>query len=213
MSVIDWVAAKLAENTDFKISGRTQEGFLVVSSNGNDTFHVAVLGVRNVISLADVEPLFAGANKPQFVVNVPSSTLWSGAAIDRIHAEPAAFGTLGDLSRAAATEDVRFYRDDHKMGFFINGIRQHSNVSSVSYVYDRVFRAERRAGSALVIAVIDAYNMSAEDVRNARNLLGHFDVVVKSSNYGSITSQAEAAARSMGAEALTFRGLMIRLAN
>jgi hypothetical protein len=54
--------------------------------------------------------------------------------------------------------------------------------------------------------------MSAEDVRNAKDRFGHFDAIVKSSSHGSITLQADAAAESMGAEALTFRDLMRRLA-
>jgi hypothetical protein len=94
------------------------------------------------------------------------------------------------------------------MGFFINAMKQHSNVSSVSYVYETVFKAERKIGASLVVAVIDAYNMSAEDVRNARDRFGHFDVVVKSSSHGAITNQADAAAKSMGAHALSFRELM-----
>jgi hypothetical protein len=213
MSAVEWVADKLAENSDFQVAGNTPEGFLVVSCNGNAKFPVAVLGVRRLVGLSDVEPLFGGDTKPQFVVNVPSTTLWSGSAINRIHAESAAFGTFGDLIRAAIADDVGSYRDDHKMGFFIKAIRQHSNVSSVSYVYDKVFKADRRAGAPVVVAVIDAYNVSAEDVRNARDVLGQFDVVIKSSSYGSITSRAEEAAKSMGAEVLTFRGLMTRLAN
>ena len=76
------------------------------------------------------------------------------------------------------------------------------------YVYENVFEVDRKTGGSL----IDTYNMSAEDVRNAHTRLGRFDVVVKSSSYGSITTQAEAAAKDMGAQALTFRGLMGRLA-
>ena len=98
------------------------------------------------------------------------------------------------------------------MGFFIKAMRQHKNVSSVSYVYDRVFKADRKHGSSLTVAVIDAYNMSAEDVRNAKDQFGHFDIVVKSSSHGSITHQADAAAKSVNAEALTFGELMRRLA-
>jgi hypothetical protein len=124
---------------------------------------------------------------------------------------PAAFGTMGDISRAAATKAAGFFRDKN-MEFFIQAIEQHKNVSSVLYVYDSVFRVHRRSGASLTVAVIDAYNMSAEDVRNARTRVGQFDVVVKSSSYGSITKQAEAAAESMGAQAFMFGGLMQRLA-
>ncbi len=212
MSVTDWAAEKLEEQRNFKIVGRTPENFLIVTLESNYTFFVAVLGVQNIIGLADVEPLFAGTNKPQLVVNVPSSTLWSGAAIDRIHSESASFGTLGDVNRVARIGDASAYRDK-SMSFFINMLSQHSNVSEVSYVYENVFKANRRTGASLVVAVIEAYNMSAEDVRNARTRLGHFDVVVRSTSYGSITNQAEAAAKSIGAEALTYSQLMGRLAH
>ncbi|GAA5014035.1 hypothetical protein GCM10025794_02490 [Massilia kyonggiensis] len=212
MSVTNWVAGKLAEDGKLAIIGRTAEDFLIVKSEHDYTFVVAVLGVKNVIGLSDVEPLFAGSTKPQFVVNVPSGALWTGAAIDRIHAESAAFGTLGHIARAAATEDAGSYRNKD-MRFFIEGMAQHSNVSNVSYEYDKVFKVERKIGGSLVVAVIDAYNMSAEDVRNARTRFGHFDVIIKQSNYGSITSQAEAAAKSIGAQALSWRDLLIRLAN
>jgi hypothetical protein len=207
----DWVAEKLVTSETLEIVERTPEDFLVVRSKNNYTFPIAVLGVKDVIELAHVEPLFTGAAKPQFVVNVPSKTLWSGNAIRRIHAAAAAFGTLGDVSRAASTGHAGSYRDKN-LDFFINAMKQHSNVSCVSYIYDRVFKTDRRIGSSLTVAVIDAYNMSAEDVRNAKARFGHFDVIVKSSSTGSITYQAEAAAKSMDAEALTFSELMRRLA-
>jgi hypothetical protein len=207
--VTNWAMGKLIEQR-LDIIGRTPENFLIVRSEGEYTFNVAVLGVKNVIQLTDVEPLFSGAVTPQLVVNVPSKTLWSGEAIDRIHSASAAFGTLGDVSRAASTKNAGTYRDKD-MVFFINAMKQHTNVSGVSYVYDRVFKVDQRIGTELIVSVIDAYNMSAEDVRNAKNQFGHFDVIVKSSSYGTITDQAETAAKSMGAQALTFRQLMGRL--
>lgn len=210
-NVTDWVAEMLVEKERLQIVERTPEDFLVVKSKDDYTFPVAVMGMQNVIELSDVEPLFAGDSRPKFVMNVPSKTLWSGNAIRRIHAKSAAFGTLGDISRAASTGDAGSYRDKN-MGFFINAMKQHSNVSGVSYVYERVFRADRNVGSSVTVAVIDAYNMSAEDVRNAKDQFGYFDIVVKSSSYGSITHQADAAAKSMSAEALTFGELMLWLA-
>lgn len=210
-NVTDWVADKLATEVHLKVVDRTPEGFLVVRAKDEYTFLVAVLGIKNVIQLSDAQALFAGAAKPDLVVNVPSATLWSGAAIDFIHAVPAAFGTLGDIARAADTKAANLFRDK-TIGFFINAMEQHTNVTSVSYVYDNVFAVGCRNGTSITVAVIDAYNMSAEDVRNARTRVGNFDVVVKSSSYGSITEQAKAAAESMGAQALTFGGLMQHLA-
>lgn len=210
-TVTDWVVDKLATEERLKVVDRTPEGFLVVKAKDEYTFLVAVLGVKNVIQLSDVQALFAGVTKPDLVVNVPSATLWSGAAIDFIHAIPAAFGTLGDIARAADTKAANLFRDKN-MGFFIKAMEQHTNVASVSYVYDSVFAATCRDGTSITVAVIDTYNMSAEDVRNARTRVANFDVVVKSSSYGSITEQARIAAASIGAQALTFSGLMQHLA-
>lgn len=208
---VSWVADKLGTEESIEVLGTTAEGFLLVrSSETGYTFSVAVLGVKGVIQSSDVDPLFAGVNKPQFVMNIPSKTLWSGAAIDRVHAAGAAFGTLGDVSRAASIGNAGSFRDKN-MGFFINGMKDHRNVSDVSYIFDSVFKAIRKSGSSLVVAVVDAYHMSAEDVRNAKARVEHFDIVVKSSSYGSITNQAQVAANSMGIEALTFGELLSRL--
>lgn len=210
-SATDWVANKLATDPSLEVVDRTPEGFLVVRNDDSYMLVVAVLGVQDVIKLSDVQALFGGPSNPDLVVNIPSTTLWAGAAIEFIHSVPAAFGTLGDIARAAHTKAASRFRDKG-MGFFINAMKQHGNVTSVSYVYDSVFRVGRRRGESITVAVIDAYNMSAEDVRNARTRIGHFDVVVKSSSYGSITEQAKAAARSMGAQSLTFGELMQHLA-
>src|SRR3989337_1724126 len=107
----NWVVQKLKKEGRLKVVDRTPEDFLVVTEEDGYTFVVAVLGGQNVIQLSDVQPLFAGATKPQLVVNVPSKTMWSGAAIDFIHAVPAAFGTFGDIFRAAQAEAAESYRD------------------------------------------------------------------------------------------------------
>lgn len=211
MSVTDWVAEKLEEREGLEIVERTSEDFLIVRAADDYTFPIAVLGVQDVIRLPNVAPLFSGSTRPKFVINVPSKALWAGSAINHIHSSSAAFGTLGDVPRAASTGRAGLFRDKN-MEFFIKAMRQHTNVSSVSYVYDRVFKADRKRGPSLTVAVIDAYNMSAEDVRNAKDRLGRFDILVKSSSHGSITHQADAAAKSMSAEALTFGEFMQRLA-
>lgn len=210
-TAIEWVKNKLSDDGEVKVVGRTTEDFLVVEGKHGYTFNIAVIGIRGVVKDKDVLPLFETANKPQLVVNLPSDILWDGLAIDAIHAEDAAFGTYGDIDRAARTMDAGSFRNKN-MGFFINGMQQHSNVIIISYVYDSVFRVDRVRGTSLTIAVIDAYNMSAEDVRNAKTRIGNFDIVVKSTSYGSITAQAESAAASMGAKALTYRDLLVCLA-
>lgn len=206
----EWAEGKLRENKELELLGRTNEGFIIMKADDQGPIHVAVLGMNDVIREEHVRPLFAGGTKPDLVINVPSSTSWSGSAIQYVHDHLAAFGKLGDVSRAIKSGSVSSYRDD-KMGFFIKAMEQHLNVRNVTYIFDNVFTAERVNGADLTVAVIDAYNMSAEDVRHAKTRFGDFDILVKNTSYGSITSEAMAAAKSMGVETLKFGQLMGRL--
>ncbi|MGF6486530.1 hypothetical protein [Pseudomonas frederiksbergensis] len=210
-SAADWVANKITEGDELELVERPASNRLVVSAPGREAFLVAVLGVRDVITTEHVKPLFQDTNNPYFVLNIPSSTLWRGDAMMTIHDAPAAFGSLGDLGKAARLECPFLYRDK-QWSFFYDGISQHSNVREVNPLYDRVFEAHRRHGAPLTIAMVDAYNMSAEDIRAARTRYGHFDIAVKMTSYGSVTSAASQAAASFGAETLMYGDLLRRLA-
>lgn len=209
-SATDWVAEKISAGDELELVDHMSDGLLFVKAKDHDPFPVAVTGVKDVVRREHVALVFSGETKPEFLVNVPSKALWSGAAIALIHGAPAAFGTLGELSRAARLEEVCAYRNKSRE-FFERAIQQHRNVQDVSLVYDHVFEAHRLNGKNLKIALIDAYNMSSEDVRNACDRFGEFDIVVKMSSYGSVTHAAAETAASLGAEALTFKGLMQRL--
>lgn len=210
-SVTDWVADHIDPNTGFKLVGRTAEDFLLIEDCEGRTYPVAVVGAKPVVMPADVAPVLAHTRKPAFVVNIPSSATWSGPAISLVHAAPAGFGTLGDLGRAARSGNLSGYRNK-EFSFFERAIGQHSNVRQLTRLYDAVFLADRYSGRALTIALVDAYNMSAEDVRNTREKYGEFDIALKMSSYGSVTTAATQTAESIGAEAMKFRDLMRRLA-
>ncbi|TIW61008.1 MAG: hypothetical protein E5V49_12995 [Mesorhizobium sp.] len=209
-SVTDWVEAHIDENAGFKAVGRSAENFLLIEDDKKCIHPVAVIGAKPVVQVSDVEPVLVHAIKPEFVINIPSKSIWTGSAIDLVHASPAGFGSLGDLGKAVRLGDVAGYRNKG-FGFFERAIGQHSNVQQITRLYDLVFIAHRKKGPDLTIALIDAYNMSAEDVRHARAQYGHFDIALKMSSYGSVTAAAQEAARYMGAEAMMFRDIMGRL--
>jgi hypothetical protein len=209
-SVTDWVENHIDPSAGFKLLGRTAEDFLLIEHRQGQSCPVAVIGANPVVMPADVAPVLAYATKPEFVVSIPSSASWSGPAISMVHAVPAGFGSLGDLGRAARDGDLSGYRNKG-FGFFERAISQHPNVRQLTRLYDAVFVADRYSGRALTIALVDAYNMSAEDVRTTRAKFGTFDIALKMSSYGGVTSAAAQAAGSIGAEAMMFRDLMRRL--
>lgn len=210
-SVTDWVEAHIDENAGFKAVGRSAENFLLIEDDKKCVHPVAVIGAKPMVQVADVEPVLAHGIKPEFVINIPSKSIWTGSAIDLVHAAPAGFGSLGDLGKAIRLGDLAGYRNK-EFGFFERAIGQHSNVQQLTRLYDLAFIAHRKKGPDLTIALIDAYNLSAEDVRHARTQYGAFDIALKMSSYGSVTSAAQEAARSMGSEAIMFRDIMGRLA-
>lgn len=209
--VARWVAKKLEENNDLKTVGLSDVGLLIVNRSDKKPFIVAALSEQELVTVQHVAPLFQNSETPDFVVNVPSKAIWSGPAIDVVHRGPAAFGGIGDLGRAARLDEVSSYRF-RNCEFVETGIRQHSAVSQVERLFDRKFVARRWERPDLTITLVDAYMMSAEDIRHVRDRYGTFDVALKMTSYGGITSAAHDAAASMGAEACMWGDLMRRLA-
>jgi hypothetical protein len=207
--VANWIATK--SDADFEAIA-IGSGFLSVKRRGGAQFTAAAIGVPDVVKLSHVEPLFEHQeHQPEFIVNVPSKGIWSGAAIDFVHDAPAAFGTFGELMKASRDEPAHSYRNK-EYSFFERTFRQHSSVTRVSRVYDRVYKLSRvRDMPDVIVVLVDAYDMSAEDIRNARELYGPFDAALKMSSYGAVTGAAVQAAESIGAEAFKLREFMGRL--
>ncbi|MBB4381083.1 hypothetical protein SAMN05216573_102481 [Bradyrhizobium sp. Rc3b] len=209
--IAKWIVERLQNDQQFTAVNAVGGGYLEIVRKDHSPFTAAAIGIRGVVLPDHVAPLFGGVRSPQFVVNVPSKVIWSGPAIGIIHGAPAAFGTLGELGRAARDEDVSSYRH-REYKFFERAFEQHGAVRAVERLYDRVFKLHRYRGlKAITVVLVDAYDMSAEDVRNARETYGRFDAAVKISSYGSITTAAKEAAASMEAEAFKFGDLMGRL--
>jgi len=206
-----WVLNHLSRIEVYSAVTQVDDDLLEVAVKDRPPFVVGVLGEQSCVMNSAVKPLFSRSKRPSFITNIPSKAIWSGAAIEFIHNAPASFGRVGEISKAAWVEPVSAYREKN-LHFFENCFEQHSRVSKVTRVYDRVFRLERRGQlPPLTVVLVDAYDMSAEDVRNARTTYGKFDIALKATSYGGVTSAAERAAESMGAEACKFGEFLGRL--
>lgn len=210
--IAHWIAEKLKGDGRLSAVRPIGSGFLEVVRKDGTPFTAAAIGINQVITGQHVAPLFQISGlRPEFVVNVPSKAIWRGDAIDLIHNQPAAFGTLGELTKASYEDRASSYRNK-EYKFFDQAFRQHSSVTGLTRVYDKVFQLHRtRDLPDLVVVLVDAYDMSAEDVRNARDTYGKFDAAVKMSSYGSVTTAAKDTAESIGAGAFKFGELLARI--
>ena len=106
-SVAQWIASKLEPDEKISAVKSIGSGFLQVLRKDCASFIAVAIGVQDVVTGNHVTPLFEVRGiQPEFVVNVPSKAIWSGAAIEVIHDAPAAFGTFGELARASREETV-----------------------------------------------------------------------------------------------------------
>ena len=206
-----WATNKLSDEKDGKSISVVAPGSEELDRHRNPAFHAAILGQREGVRVEHIE-VFSSSNVPiQFFANVPRAAIWPGEAILATRQWPAGPGGFADLGRAMRNElDVSSYRNKD-LAFFENGLSQHTAVSNVEVVYDRKFRLSRFGKPDFTVVLVDAYDMSAEDVRLARKTYGEFDGALKMSSYGSVTSKATEAAESMGAEAFKWGELLGRL--
>ena len=205
-----WVAEKLRTADGIEAIDVISSGLLRVTRKKHSPFNVGAIGVEAVVEPANVMSLFEKADGPQFVVNVPTTAIWTAAAIDLVHEHDSAFGGVGDLIRASREVNVPSYRY-REYRFVERGLTQHNAVASLTRLYDRKFLVHRLRHSDLTLVMVDAYEVSADDVRTARDLYGAFDTVLKMTSYGGTTTAAREAAASMGAEIFKWGQLLSRL--
>lgn len=174
----------------------------------------AIVGViwANPVQIADYEALLVGDPRPQMILNIPKTALWVGEAIDKLEFEEVAWGKMYDLYRALNDEDdLSAYRNPSLL-FIERLFRQHRNVIEVERVFDQVYRLHRAKGDPVTVALTDAYEVTADAVRTAYDVLAPFDVLLKNTPYGSISSQGQAVAAKLGVEVCDQSSIFSRLA-
>lgn len=174
----------------------------------------AIVGVisANPVQIADYEALLAGDPRPQFILNIPKAALWQGKAIDDLEAQGVAWGKMYDLYRGLNGEDdLSDYRNP-SLSFIERLFHQHRSVVSVERVSDQVYRLHRTQGDPVVVALTDAYEVTADAVRTAYGALAPFDVLLKNTPYGRISQLGQAVAAELGVQVCDQSSIFARLA-
>lgn len=174
----------------------------------------AIIGVisANPVETANFEALLTGIPHPQFILNILKAALWAGEAIDNLESQGVAWGKMYDLYRGLNFEDdLSAYRNP-SLSFIERMFHQHRNVVHVERVFDQVYRLHRAKGKPVAVALTDAYEVTADAVRTAYETLAPFDVLLKNTPYGSISSQGNAAAAELGIEVCDQSSIFSRLA-
>lgn len=174
----------------------------------------AIVGVisANPVQIADYEALLASDPRPQFILNITKAAPWEGEAIDNLEAQGVAWGRMYDLYRGLNSEDdLSDYRNP-SLSFIERLFHQHRNVVNVERVSDKVYRLYRRQGDPVVVALTDAYEVTADAVRTAYGALAPFDVLLKNTPYGRISQLGQVVAAELGVQLCDQSSIFARLA-
>ena len=158
------------------------------------------------MKLDAITPLFDSG--VSVVTNIPSSGLWLGEAIYACEYHSIAWGRFGVLQSAIANLDDPSEHRDKQVYFAARGLQQHSRVVSFEFIFDKLFSVTLNNGKIFRIALIQAYDLTAEHLRDAHDKVGKFDVALKNNPNGRITPDARGAANAMGIKVFGYGDLL-----
>lgn len=200
-----WLVGVLPQHHDVIRAQRIGRGLVMVERKKMSSVVVGILSA-NPVTCADLEVFITGAPKPAMIVNIPTRAVWSGDAIGKLEAAGIAFGKMYDLYRGLTERDLSAYQNPEY--YYVERIiDQHRNVYQRTRISDRAYQVSRRVGPTLVIAMTQAYEVTADVVRTAFADHAPFDVLLKTNPYGRISEQGEEVATRLGVRVIDEEGL------
>lgn len=167
-------------------------------------FRAAVIA-KKMVFLDHVKPL--AESGVEVIVNFPKVGMWRADAIEYCEANGIAWGRYGVLLRALDADFPGESRDP-QIQFPRRALSQHTRVKQVEFINDQLLTVRHDTGKVIRIALVYDYDLAPEDIRNARERLGEFDLVLKNNPNGSILDGVAEAAESMGIDVFEIKDLL-----
>ena len=208
-SPAQFIASGLASHDEVAQANPIDDRRVEVQRKKYPHFNVGV--VSQVCVTPDVVTELAHDRTIDFICNLPRECVWVGEAIDIVRSQGKAWGGVADLYSAAAREEqVRdFVRAEFR--FIERVFAQHSNVTHVERLYDRVYRLHRRGMADVDVALLNEYDLTADHVRTAVERYGTLTDILANNPNCRFTPQAVEASRQIGVKMMMLRNFMGRL--
>jgi hypothetical protein len=204
----NFIRDQLIKSADVSAADWVADNIIEISRGRYPPFQAAVLKEK-LVTARHVEPVI---NAPvSIVVNFPKIGMWRGDAIDLCEAHGKAWGQWGELLRALGNETPET-TENPKIAFSRRALSQHSRVRSVHFALDHLLLVEHENGTTLRVALLYEYDLCGNDVRNAVDRLGSFDLILKTNPNGSILSDACEVADELGIKVFGIRDTLAYLA-
>ncbi|NQY78821.1 MAG: hypothetical protein HRT47_00740 [Candidatus Caenarcaniphilales bacterium] len=174
------------------------------------SFTVLVIS-RKEVKINDIEPSITSRDDIEFVVNIPSDSIWEGGTIDLIKSNNCGWGRVKDLMSATFNcQNVGDYISKEYQ-FIEDSLPNHSQVNSYEYLSSRLIRIHRKEFSPINIMITNDYEVTNECITKARNRNDDFSLLVFTNPNTNITQKATKKAQDLNIEPLTWGDFFSRL--
>jgi hypothetical protein len=208
----NWLIGSLQRHEKVASVVRIERNVVQIDRKAAPSAIVGVISAKQV-EIGDYTQLLSTKPRPQFILNIPNVALWTGQAIYDLECEGVAWGKMYDLYRALNQEDdVSVYRNP-SWSFIERLFHQHNNINLVERLFDQVYRLHRKSGDSIVVALTDAYEVTADAVRTAYDTLAPFDILLKNTPYGRVSQLGRTVAGQLGVEICDQSSIFGRLAS
>ena len=205
-SSIDWVSQRIKENENIK-SLKIDGDILKIDRKKGESLNVSVISFNRLTS-KDVEHI--DTSEIDFVLNIPKDAFISGSVINSLEYRNVAVGGLGDLHRVL-NQEFNWPYQNPGVEFIMRGLEQHRKVTAVRRLDSKRYEIDRIALSTVTILALNDYELSAEAVRNGKQVYGEFHSILASHPYARISTSAHSVASGLGINIHTWRELLGKL--
>jgi hypothetical protein len=202
----EWACTKLIENGGIKSARAIGTNHIELSvKDVQQPVHIATMSVEAVTAV-DLQEVVS-SRSIEFAMNIKGDALYDRSAIQFSKSVPIGLGGLGDLYTAAGEREFRNYLPKEAR-FILRGLEQHTAVSTVERLNNRLYLIERRAKSPLVILSLNDYDLTADSVRSGIQRFGNCDVILSSNPNCRASRESIAAAGHCGVKLLKWGELL-----
>ena len=98
--------------------------------------------------------------------------------------------------------------ENPEVRFILRGVSQHNKVSSIKRIDSRRYEIERYSRKKDIILALNDYDLSAESVRNGKELYKDFNIILTSNPNARVTSDAYSVAKDINVRIMSFGQLL-----
>lgn len=209
-SSVKWCCEKLIEHDSIESITPLNENTVQLKVTGFDD-HVNIL----ITSMKELElsniPKEIYSLDIHFLLNIPKMAVFKQNLLEFAETSEFGVGGVSDLYSAANQaknlDNFKYYVHA-EVEFIIRALSQHTVVSNISRINNRMYCIERNLKSTVKVLALNEYDLTIDALRTGVQMYGKPDYVLTSNPNCRDTSSAKSVAEDMGIRILSFSQLM-----